>query len=57
VVLGEALGAELAALTVIRAAADGDGLVVAHAEQHATTDRTKPHGVLTHLSGIREVVV
>jgi hypothetical protein len=40
VVLGEAFGAELAAVDrVVRVAADGDGLVVAHAEEHAATDR------------------
>ena len=62
VVLGEALGAELAAVNrVIWIAACGDGLVVAHAQKHAATDGTVATGGLDPLlrnarrSGVTEV--
>ncbi len=50
VVFGEAFGAELAAVDgVVRVAADGDGLVVAHAEEHAAADRAVAAGGLDPL--------
>ena len=50
VVLGEALGAELAAIDgMVRVSADGDGLVVAHADEHAAADRAVAAGGLDPL--------
>ena len=60
-VLGEALGAELAAVDwMVRVAPCGDGLVVAYAQKHAASDRAVAAGGLdpslrdTRRSGVAE---